>query len=488
MDQVGGGLVLWCGGGDDAEHRGGALAVGLEGGDGLDAGVGGDGDLERGEVVDGGAVEPRRQQERAVEPGPETVAQQVVGLPGRHRGRAGAVVGHAQAQAEHGGRQQPDGQRAADQVAPRVGRHLPAPAVPERLAAGDAGAGPRPGHADGVDLVAGEAQQRRQQRQGEGHHHGHGQAGHQAHDRHRRDAGDGQAGDGDDDGGAGEQDRGPRRGDGPAGRLLDRHAQPQVLAVAGDDEQGVVDADAQADHGGEDRGDRVHVDNGGHERDQPEAGGQADQGQADGQAHGDDRPERDQQHHDGDQDADGLLATRRLLRRLAGQVAAELHAHRAGVVGVGHGGLEPVVGRVSDVHGGLVVLHVDVRDAVVGRALHLAHRAHIGLAGHVGQGGVDRRRGPGVGQRAVLGGEHELGGGAGRRGEVLLEHVERLLRLDARDVEGVGGLAAADLRGGDDADGEDGPGEDGEAAPPHTRATQPVEEGGHARTLLAVMP
>ena len=37
---------------------------------------------------------------------------------------------------------------------------------------------------------------------------------------------------------------------GSASRLLDRHAAGEVLSVTGDEEQGVVDADAQADHAG----------------------------------------------------------------------------------------------------------------------------------------------------------------------------------------------------------------------------------------------
>jgi DNA-binding CsgD family transcriptional regulator len=59
-----------------------------------------------------------------------------------------------------------------------------------------------------------------------------------------RDAGDGQAQDRDHDRAAGEDD-GPAGGrDGAAGGLLDRHAARQVLAVAGDQQQHVVDADA----------------------------------------------------------------------------------------------------------------------------------------------------------------------------------------------------------------------------------------------------
>ena len=61
---------------------------------------------------------------------------------------------------------------------------------------------------------------------------------------------------------------------GGAGRVLDAHAVVQVLAVPGDDEQRVVDADAEADHRAEDQrelGDvhegRQHADAGGADED-----------------------------------------------------------------------------------------------------------------------------------------------------------------------------------------------------------------------------
>ena len=53
---------------------------------------------------------------------------------------------------------------------------------------------------------------------------------------------------GDDHGEAGEDDRGAGRADGPAGRLLARAALADLVLVAGHDEQGVVDADRQAEH------------------------------------------------------------------------------------------------------------------------------------------------------------------------------------------------------------------------------------------------
>ncbi len=57
----------------------------------------------------------------------------------------------------------------------------------------------------------------------------------------------------DDDGGAGEQHRTTRGVDGDADRLAHRVTGVQLLAIAGDDEQRVVDADAEADHDAEER-------------------------------------------------------------------------------------------------------------------------------------------------------------------------------------------------------------------------------------------
>ena len=68
-----------------------------------------------------------------------------------------------------------------------------------------------------------------------------------------REPGEEQAEDGDDDGGAGEQHGLAGGGVGGAGGVLDAHAVVEVLAVPGDDEQRVVDAHAEADHGAEDQ-------------------------------------------------------------------------------------------------------------------------------------------------------------------------------------------------------------------------------------------
>ena len=68
-------------------------------------------------------------------------------------------------------------------------------------------------------------------------------------------------------------------------------------------------------------------------------------------------------------------------------------------------------------------------------------------------------------------------------GEVALEHVEGLLRLDAGDLEGVGGLAAADLGDAEDGDGQHGPGEHDEAAAADQRTAEPVQERRSCRHI-----
>ena len=109
---------------------------------------------------------------------------------------------------------------------------------------------------------------------------------------------------------------------GGAGGVGDAHAVVQVLAVAGDDEQRVVDADAEADHHAEDQREVGNVDE---RRQDADAGGadeHAHQRSDDRQAHRDDGAERDEQHDDCDGDADQLAARRVLrdLRELAGEV------------------------------------------------------------------------------------------------------------------------------------------------------------------------
>ena len=128
------------------------------------------------------------------------------------------------------------------------------------------------------------------------------------------------------------------------------------LPVAGDDEEGVVDADAEADHRRQLRAEvrhREHVAAQGDERDARE---QPEQGGADGQAHGQHGAEGDEQDDDGGQDAEQLR--RRQLER-AEHVAAVLDVQALHV---------DLVAEVTDLCGqrlvlGLVAIrHVELRE------------------------------------------------------------------------------------------------------------------------------
>ena len=128
----------------------------------------------------------------------------------------------------------------------------------------------------------------------------------------------------DDDRRAGEHDRTAGGVHRDADRLADVVPRVQLLAVAGDDEQRVVDADAEADHDADERrevGDLEDVAGDDHRR-----AAEADAGErgADRQAHRQHRAEGDDEDDDGEREAEQL--GRRLLE-LGEEVAAELDAH-----------------------------------------------------------------------------------------------------------------------------------------------------------------
>jgi hypothetical protein len=214
------------------------------------------------------------------------------------------------------------------------------------------------------------------------------------------------------------------------------------VAVAGDDEQRVVDGHRQAEHQRQRRGAAAQVDeaggdlDAGHGRADPEDRGQQRQ------SGGDQRAEGDHQHDGGDQDAEdlGVAGPALLLRGLS----ARLHGQAGGparlcgpeerlTVGVGQCGRLHLVGD----------LRVRDRPGLVDGALErIADRGHLRAGVQPGDGlrdGVPVRR---VGE-LLTGGrrEHHPGLRAVRpgAGEPLLEQVHRLLGLGARDRELVGG-------------------------------------------------
>ena len=179
-----------------------------------------------------------------------------------------------------------------------------------------------------VDPRSGQPEQARQQGDGGSHGDHDGQGDRDAHRGHRREAGEEQTEDRDHDGRAGEQHGLPGGGVGSPGRVLDAHALVQMLAVAGDDEQRVVDADAEADHHAQDQRELGHVHEGGEHADAGGTDEQAHECGDDRQAHGDDGAEGDQQHDDGDADTDELAAGTVLLEQ--SELPGELGLHTAG--------------------------------------------------------------------------------------------------------------------------------------------------------------
>src|SRR5690606_25874660 len=116
-------------------------------------------------------------------------------------------------------------------------------------------------------------------------------------------------------------------GQGLADRFVHVIAVGELVAVPGEDEQGVVDADGQAQHRAERRGHRGDVDPGGegHQREHRHA--HADDRGDDGDQRGQQRAEDDGEDDQGDDDADDLAGAEgdlSALEHLPAQVRLEL--------------------------------------------------------------------------------------------------------------------------------------------------------------------
>jgi hypothetical protein len=403
-------------------------------------------------------------------------------LKPRPLGRAGgsvAVVGvpDAHAQRGYGDHAQPD--EACQCVPHRVLPDVMGPAarhgVMRRL--GDV----RPAmDRQLVDLGAGQTEQTGQQRDRGDHRRGDDDRDCGAHRADGGNARQDEPEDGDHDGRAGEQHGHARCRVGGAGGVGDAHALVEVLAVAGDDEQGVVDADAEADHHAQDHREVGDVDDRGQDADAGGADEQAHQRGDDRQTHRDDGAERDEQHDDGERDADELTGRCVLLRlrEVAGEVRLDTGgaSDRRCPCGVVELGGREVVDRVGN---------VDVCGAAVG-----AHRGglwseRIGDCGDVMTGrellagSLDRRLVAGVVDAAVVGVEHDARGLAALAGEVVLENVGGPLRFDAGDPDGVVVLAAGGTLQDDEGDGGHEPDPEHPERVTGAAATEAVEECAH---------
>jgi hypothetical protein len=192
--------------------------------------------------------------------------------------------------------------------------------------------GLRPRQRQLVDAVAERGEQRRQQREraddGDSDH----QAGREAERRHERDAGDRERADGDDDGRAGEQHRAAGGRDRARDRLVRLHPARERVAVRRDDEERVVDPDAEAEHDRERRRGRRHLGHVTEQRDAGQADDDADQRGQNRQPHRDERAEREGEHDQRHREADDLAALRLGLRQLRAERTAG-RGSEAGVLG-----------------------------------------------------------------------------------------------------------------------------------------------------------
>ena len=289
-------------------------------------------------------------EDRPVRARAEGLRNEVVGLAGRGVGGEVAVVGEPESQSEHRQREEDeqagshgDEQHGAglDQSAPTVGergpqrrraaeRHLPAEERNEGAGheAGHSddettddergnreaeaeeahrytGSGHKPPPAGALDAVVGETHQRRDERDRGEQRHGDGRGGSEAEAGDELQADERHAEEGQDHRDPGEHDGAPGGMEGSGngvGRLL---AGRREFPVAGDDEQGVVDADTEADHDPHERrrlGDGRDVAQEGHGTDP--TGSHAGKGDPDGQSHGEDRAEPHDEDHDGEGESD----------------------------------------------------------------------------------------------------------------------------------------------------------------------------------------
>ncbi len=307
--------------------------------------------------------------------------------------------------------------------------------------------------------MPGEAQERGQQRDRGGHHD-------QDDDRdgdpargHERDAGDGETEDRDDDGAPGE-DHGPAGGgDGASGRLRDGQPAGEVLAVSHDQEQGVVDADPEADHAADDRSPAGDVDQVGDERHRADGEGEAEDRHPDREGHGDQRAERQQQDDRRGRKTEDLARARLALLEGEEQVATHLDPQRKALPG-------PEAELLEVVQDGPVqlferrIVDPDQGDPSVGRHRSARHRGvrsrgqRTGRVGGADRGGqvVDHRLDLGHGGPRVSRGEERrpvvershdhLCGGSDLVGPGGREQVGGFLGVETRRAERVLELAA----------------------------------------------
>ena len=330
------------------------------------------------------------------------------------------------------------------------------------------------------------AHQRRQDRDGADGDGGHDDRRADAHAPDERDPGGEQAGDRDDDDRAGRDDARSRRGVGDARAVLDGVPARELLAVAADDQQRVVDPRAEAEHHAERRGEAREVGEGGAELQQQDAAGQRDQARDQRQQHRGDAAEDEREHEDRDREADQLADRGAHLLGLVDDRAAarDLEAGRARRSPTRLRAVRPGARCRSCAGLSYWTVRKPIRSSRESCSFGDAGDVRLALDGLPGLG--DR----GVALQRALAREDERRGVAGLRREPLREQVDRLLGLRPGRAEGVDERAAGDRGGRADHDEDDD--DDGEGAFPMSRGRGGETSKGmshdlHGITLCAKM-
>jgi hypothetical protein len=262
----------------------------------------------------------------------------------------------------------------------------------------------------------------------------------------QRDSDHEQAGDGDHHDQAGGDHRSTRRGGRLGGGVARAVSEGDLLPVAPDDQQRVVDAGAEAEHYRDDRRELRQAERLRQRREQDLAGHNAEQRAHDRRRHRSERAEQEGQQDDRNRHSDQLAGRRILLGGEVDQNAARGDVDAVLLRGAG-GRLEGLSVLLVEIGGLDVVADVDRGDApVLGHAPTLTERVlhllDVLEAADLIERALDGRTILGISDAAVLDAEHERRVRAGERRAVLLEEIERLLRFGPRDREVVGGLPA----------------------------------------------
>ena len=390
-----------------------------------------------------------------MKPGPKPCGEQVVRAPARLLVRLRALVGRPETDEERRRREREDGHDPDREDVARVGGDEAAPAGHERLLTALLGVVDRLDERDlqPVDLVPELGENGQKQRVGDQHR---GQNAESAPDPELRDeveAEEREPAHRDRDGQAGKEHRTAGRRSRLGRRVVRREAVVQKLSEARDDEERVVDADAEPDHRDEDRRDRVDVGETGEDEEEQERRDERREREGDRNDHRHERAEDEDEDDDRREHAEQLRGA--LLERRELGLAVVLDGHADGGDRLADGVLDGD-DRISVlVLDRLVELRLGVGDApVVGERVRAERVARALDAGLVGRGrvrrGLDERdrlldRGLALGRVEPLArrcGEDDVEDAALLGRELRLDQVGRALRVGAGDLELVAQAAA----------------------------------------------